>query len=325
MKRFHQSEIGAAVGWVLGSILMAAVISPWIYQGGTRLAAMTEAGDFSAPLEWLGAACGRAKFGRFFDRSLWLSALVLMPFLFGRLRTLKSRREGPAASPLARMPMKTGALQVLTGFVIAAALLWSLAAVLGVTGASVANPKAPALLKLIPKVLVPAMVVAPLEEWLFRGVLLGLWLRFARPTAACVGTSFLFAIMHFLRPAAGTVIADPGHPLAGIELLGKIFLHFADPLFFITDFATLFVVGLILSAARVRTGALWFSIGLHGGWIVAYKAFNLLYRDSPDHPLRPWGVGDSLYSGILPLVTLGLTAVVCHFVLRRFEANRPPF
>lgn len=324
MKRFHQSEIGAAVGWVLGSILMAAVISPWIYQGGARLAAMAAAGDLPAPLEWLGAACGRAKFGRFFDRSLWLSALVLMPFLFGRLRNIKARREGPAGHSLKRVPLKTGALQILTGFVIAAALLWALAAVLGFTGASVANPKAPSLLKLIPKVLVPAMFVAPLEEWLFRGVLLGLWLRFARPAAACTGTSFLFALLHFLRPAAGTVIADPAHPLAGIELLGKIFLHFAEPLFFITDFATLFVVGLILAAARVRTGALWFSIGLHGGWIVAYKAFNLLYRDSPDHPLRPWGVGDSLYSGILPMVTLGITAVVCHFVLRRFEKCRPP-
>lgn len=308
---------------MLGSILMAAVISPWVYQGGTRFAAMTAAGDFPALLEWLGAACERAKFGRFFDRSLWLSALVLMPFLFGRLRKLKARREGPSGRPLARMPMKTGVIQLLTGCLIAAALLWGLAAILGVTGASVTNPKAPSLLKLMSKALVPALVVAPLEEWLFRGVLLGLWLRFSRPAAACVGTSFLFALMHFLRPAAGTVIADPGHPLAGIELLGKIFLHFADPLFFVTDFATLFVVGLILAAARIRTGALWFSIGLHSGWIVAYKAFNLLYKDAPGHPLRPWGVGDSLYSGILPLVTLGLTALVCHLVLRRFEANRP--
>jgi hypothetical protein len=33
-------------------------------------------------------------------------------------------------------------------------------------------------------------------------------------------------------------------------------------------------------------------------------------------------VGDTLRSGVLPLLTLGLTAVICHFVLKRFEANR---
>jgi len=33
-------------------------------------------------------------------------------------------------------------------------------------------------------------------------------------------------------------------------------------------------------------------------------------------------VGDTLRSGLLPLLTLGLTAVICHFVLRRFETRR---
>jgi membrane protease YdiL (CAAX protease family) len=115
---------------------------------------------------------------------------------------------------------------------------------------------------------------------------------------------------------------DPTHALAGFQRLGRIFLHFTDPLFFVTDFATLLGVGLILAWARVRTGALWFSIGLHAGWIMAFKGFNLLYQIVPGHPLRPWGVGESLRSGILPLLTLGLTAVICHFVLRRFAAAR---
>ena len=38
---------------------------------------------------------------------------------------------------------------------------------------------------------------------------------------------------------------------------------------------------------------------------MAFKAFNLFYQMVPGHPLRPWGVGDSLRSGILPLLTLG--------------------
>jgi membrane protease YdiL (CAAX protease family) len=156
-----------------------------------------------------------------------------------------------------------------------------------------------------------------LEEWLFRGLLLGLWLKYTKPLAACLGTSLLFAFIHFLEPPAGMAIADPGSPWAGFELLGKIIFHFADPRFFVTDFATLFGIGMLLAWARLRTGALWFSIGLHGGWILAFKTYNLLYQDVETHPMHPWGIGDSLRSGLLPLATLMLTAVICQFAMPR--------
>ena len=65
-----------------------------------------------------------------------------------------------------------------------------------------------------------------------------------------------------------------------LKLLGKILLHFTEPMFFITDFATLLAIGLILAWAVLRTGALWFSIGLHAGWIMSFKAFNILLQDS---------------------------------------------
>ena len=79
---------------------------------------------------------------------------------------------------------------------------------------------------------------------------------------------------------------------------------------------------MILARARLRTGALWFSIGLHAGWIAAFKGFNMLHRAVPVHELRPWGVGDSLRSGLLPMLALGVTAVVCHFVLQAISKQR---
>jgi hypothetical protein len=48
----------------------------------------------------------------------------------------------------------------------------------------------------------------------------------------------------------------------------------------------------------------------------------MIYKSVPTHPLRPWGVGDSLRSGVVPLLALGLTAVICHLVLKRFETTR---
>jgi membrane protease YdiL (CAAX protease family) len=318
LKRFFQSEIGAALVWVFASLTMAALLTPWIYQGGKHLAGLTEAGDFPGLIESLGKSCGRAKIGRYFDRALLISALAFLPFLLRRIRGLRASPGKVVLARMARFPGKSIAIQIVVGCVIASGMLWALGGILEAVGVYYPKTDPPALGKLLPKILIPAVVAPLLEEWLFRGLLLGLWLRFARPLAACIGTSLLFAFLHFIEPPDGTVIADPTHPLAGFELLGKILLHFTDPMFFVTDFATLLAVGLILAWARVRTGALWFSIGLHAGWIIAFKAFSMLYRKVPEHPLCPWGVGDNLRSGALPLVALGLTAVICHFALKRF-------
>jgi membrane protease YdiL (CAAX protease family) len=247
------------------------------------------------------------------------SALVLLPVLLLHIKRLRTTAGYAAADLRTRFPWHVAAMQIAMGSLIAGGLLWGMGAILNAAGACVPRADLPALGKMLSKILIPAVAAPLVEEWVFRWLLLGLWLRFAKPAAACIGTSLLFSFLHFLKPPDGTTIADPAHVLAGFELLGKILLHFSDPLFFVTDFASLFVAGLILAWARVRTGALWFSIGLHAGWVAAFKGFNLLYRDVADHALRPWGVGDSLRSGVLPLLTLGITAVICHFVLKRFS------
>jgi membrane protease YdiL (CAAX protease family) len=320
MKRFVQSEVGATVIWVFCSVVMAAVISPWVYQAGRHFAATAAAQDLPSFLESLGASCGRANFTRFFDRSLLFSAMVLLPVLLRRIKTLRAATETGLGLLWTRVHWKSATLQVVIGCLIAGGMLWGVGVILEALGAYLPKANTPALGKLLPQILIPAVV----EEYLFRGLLLGLWLRFSRPAAACLGTSLLFAFLHFLKPPFRTPHLNPSHALAGFQRLGKIFLNFTDPLFFVTDFATLLGVGLILAWARVRTGALWFSIGLHAGWILAFKGFNLLYQKVPGHPLFPWGVGESLRSGIVPLCTLGLTAVICHFVLRRFETGRTP-
>jgi membrane protease YdiL (CAAX protease family) len=318
LKRFFQSEIGAAVLWVCGALFMAAVLAPWVYQGGKWLAAHGQANELPSLLEGLAAACGRARIDRYFDRCLLFSALVLLPLLLKRIRRLRSDST-LSVEKAARFSWPSVAAQIATGCVIAGGILWGVGFILDAAGAYVPKADPPAFGKLLPKIVIPAVAAPLVEEWVFRWLLLGLWLRFAKPAAACAGTSLLFAFLHFMSPPEGSAIADPAHALAGFELLGKILLHFTDPLFFVTDFATLFVVGFILAWARVRTGALWFSIGLHAGWVAAFKGFNLLYRGVDDHPLRPWGVGDDLRSGILPLLALGVTAIVCHFALKRFS------
>lgn len=319
VKRFLQSEIGAAVLWLLGSLVLAAVVSPWIHQAGKWLAEVAETRELPGMIEWLAAACGRAKFGRFYDRALLFSAVLLIPLLFRRIRSVRAAGGALRVPEMARWGWRSGAMQLAVGCVLAGGLLWGLCVFLHWSGANEAKAAAPGAGRLLSKVMVPALGASLVEECLFRGLLLGLWLRFARPLAACTGSAILFAFLHFLNPPPGTVIADPGHPLAGFQLLGAMLMHFAEPRFFITDFATLLAVGLMLAWARLRTGALWFPIGLHAGWIMAFKACGMFYQKVQDHPLRPWGVGDNLRSGLLPLVTLVATACLCHYVLRRFD------
>ncbi|MEX1115422.1 MAG: CPBP family intramembrane glutamic endopeptidase [Akkermansiaceae bacterium] len=323
MKRFFKSEAGATVLWVLASLLLAAVIAPWLYQGGKALAAAAADHELPAILEWLAAACDRAKFGRYFNRALAFSALLLLPVLCKRICALKAESDcsvTASAKPGARQAL----LQTASGCALAAAMLWGLGMIMVALGAYAPAANPPELGKFLSKVLIPAVGAPLVEEWLFRGILLGLWLRSARPLPACLGTSLVFAFVHFLEPPAGFAIANPGAPLAGFELLRTILFHFADPMFFLTDFATLVLVGMILAQARVRTGALWLSIGLHAGWIIAFKGYNLIYKPVYDHPLQPWGVGESLRSGLFPLLVLGLTGVICHFALRHFDKDRQP-
>ncbi len=313
--RFLKTEAGAIILWIVGVISLAAAIFPWLYGAGKNLAARAAAEDLPAIMESVGKSAGKAGFDTYFSRSLYASVLLLLPVLIIYLRTIRRKNAAPAPEKPAPLPWKTRLTHLLTAIVLAGGLLWLLGSALELAGAFRPENDAPAIGKVLQKSLVPALFAAVIEEWLFRGLLLGIWLRISKPATALLSVSFVFAFVHFLQPPEGSVLADPSAPLAGFRLLGLILGHFADPLFIAAEFVVLFTIGLILRATRLRTGSLWFPIGLHAGWIAAFKGFNLLH-DEVQSPLRPLWIGESLRSGLLPLLTLLITALICHFTLR---------
>jgi membrane protease YdiL (CAAX protease family) len=315
-RNFARSEIGAVVVWIIGSLVLAAVLAPWVCRGGQWLAGLAQEGDLPRLIEWVAESCGRAKFSRFFDRSLLFSALVLLPLLVARIRRIRAGSMPALMGYDHALGWRKGVWQLLVGFLFASVLLAALCLGLALSGAFEPRPEVGGVGRFLKKAVVPALFAAPLEEWLFRGVLYGIWLRFVKPWPAVMGTALLFSLLHFLHPPSGVGFADPQHPLAGFQLLGTILQHFTNPLFFVTDFATLLFVGMILGWARMKTGALWFSIGLHGGWIVVLKTCSFFYVQTPDHFLRPWWIGDSLRSGMLPIVALAATMVLCLLWMR---------
>ena len=309
--------------WVAASLLLAALIVPWLYQGGRCFAELAGAQARGGVLGWLIHACQRAAFGRYFNRSLLLAALVLLPVLLQRLRWLRRRETpAPAAAPCPGESWPQGLRQLALGLVVAGGGVWALGVVMTQVGTFAANPVQPTLAEWFSKVVVAAAAVSVLEECMFRGLLLGLWLRVSRPVAAAVGTSLVFAFMHFLSPPAEYGIDNPTSPLAGLRWLGGILRHFTEPGFVVADFLTIFGVGLVLAWARLRTGRLWLPIGLHCGWVIAFKGHNLTHVKLTAGPVASWLIGDSLRSGLLPLATVGLTALICHLLLGQASLRR---
>jgi hypothetical protein len=157
-----------------------------------------------------------------------------------------------------------------------------------------------------------AVVVAILEELVFRGALFGL-LRQSTPwPVALVVSGAIYSAVHFIQKAE-TALPVQWH--SGLALLWQMLRH-PPPL--VPAFFTLFVAGSILALCYQRTGALYFSIGLHAGWIFWLRAYGFVSRPAGAHPSF-WG-SDSLIDGWLSFIVLAILFVV---IARQKQKNAP--
>lgn len=152
----------------------------------------------------------------------------------------------------------------------------------------------------LPKIALTALTVGAIEEWLFRGAIMGLFLRVLRPIPALAWTTFIFAALHFLRSTEEYHVS-PVRWYSAFALLPELFHPFSDPVMLLAGFTTLFTLGWLLGYARLRTGALWMSIGLHAGVVFVKMGFAKFTRR--DELLLPW-VGRELQIGLVPVFVL---------------------
>jgi hypothetical protein len=138
-----------------------------------------------------------------------------------------------------------------------------------------------------------AIIVSILEEIVFRGSLFGIFRKVQSWPAALVLSSAVYALAHFLRKADPPIHVDW---LSGLALLPKMFQPVVPAVF------TLFVAGAILALAYQRTDALFFSMGLHAGWIFWLKSYGFLTVTTGANSLI-WGT-DALIDGWLALPVL---------------------
>ena len=164
-----------------------------------------------------------------------------------------------------------------------------------------------------------AIVVAVLEEILFRGGIFGGLRRVLYWPFALAASSAIYAIVHFLRPA------DPAGAVgwnSGLVLLPRVLGGFADFHALVPGFFTLTLAGALLGLAYKRTGNLFFSIGLHAGWILVLKTFGALTVQTPGAATWFWGTS-KMFDGWLALLVLSAALVASNFLLP--AEKRPHF
>jgi membrane protease YdiL (CAAX protease family) len=160
-----------------------------------------------------------------------------------------------------------------------------------------------------------ALVVSILEELLFRGALFGALRRAHGWKIALVASSLVFGLVHFL--GRGELRGGAVEWNAGLVLLPEIMRGFAAFDRMIPAFLNLAVVGAILAFAYQRTGSLYFSIGVHGGWILAVKSYEFMTIAAPGANAWFWGTS-KLIDGWMALAGLAVALVL---IVRSFPVK----
>jgi membrane protease YdiL (CAAX protease family) len=133
-----------------------------------------------------------------------------------------------------------------------------------------------------------ALMVAVLEEILFRGAIFGALKKIFHWKFALALSSVLYAIVHFIGSATST---EPVTWMSGLELLPRMLHGFVDAHALLPGFFNLTLAGVLLGLAYQRTGNLYFSIGLHAGWIFWLKSYGLITHPVAGANSSWWGMG----------------------------------
>jgi uncharacterized protein len=157
-----------------------------------------------------------------------------------------------------------------------------------------------------------AVLVGIGEETFFRGVLLRRCTADLGRAGGLLLTTAIYAVVHALRPGG----PREAYATAGLERTAALFAPLARPEN-VPAMVGLFGLGLLLALARLRTGGLWMSVGIHAAWVAVFR-IGRLFLDIGKTPA--WLVGPGwppLVGGAGGLVALAATAILLLPALRR--------
>lgn len=308
------------------AVLLGTWFSPVLYNLGKALSEVSSTKQTNGFLELIAGLCRKADFPEFFTASLVGMAIVLfIPFMDSLRggRTLEGGNIWRIRLPQGAKTLTMGQRLVrnpdfvrhsATGFLLVVGLFTLLAGALLATGVLQWNQTTGGSLKMVLGWLSIALGLAVIQEVLFRGIAMGIFLRAMRPAAALGLSATLFALIHFLNPPPNLNVVDPDAAGVGFELLGRILTQFATPQILLGSFMPLLALGAVLAYARWRTASLWLPIGLNGGWIFINQVLaSVTITSEPDSVL--WVIsGIPLKQGMVPLMGIVLVGVIANYL-----------
>ena len=153
------------------------------------------------------------------------------------------------------------------------------------------------ILKIVEYALI-AYLIGVVEEIFFRGFLLQSFMEnMSLPMAVCV-CSLIYSVLHFFR--ADVLVSTGFQPFVGFTTMAQFF----KPLFFhlvkhLPAIIGLFLVGVVLSYAFIRTKSLYLSIGLHSGMVFMVKADGMFLVRIREKLVWLFGGDSKLITGII--------------------------
>jgi membrane protease YdiL (CAAX protease family) len=151
--------------------------------------------------------------------------------------------------------------------------------------------------------LIAAVIVAPVEETIFRGFLQREFARGLGWRAGWILAALVYALAHFLTTSG--LDKDPVHWWSGAAAWPAMFaqagMDLSSPENAVKAL-NLFLLGLVLGGLFLRAGSLWANAGLHAGLIVGLLLFTGLTR--PDEPPRVPALGGNILSSFVTTVVI---------------------
>jgi membrane protease YdiL (CAAX protease family) len=234
------------------------------------------------------AAGLRFPFPRIWDRTVMATLLIAMLFSARDLNLVSLLTRG------FKHPAGPSIVRAIRGFVVAMlaiAILFGLA--LGVGGGGAGNHGAA--VALIPKYLLSAIAIAFIEEAFFRAFLLGGMRNDFGNRVALVASAAIYAVAHLVRSPARFYVTGY-EPTAGLITLAHSVDQFTNPAVAIPTLIGLFLLGIVLGEAYILTGSVYFSIGLHCGFVLGAKMWPKIILN---RAAIPWWIAGG---GAIPLV-----------------------
>jgi len=174
------------------------------------------------------------------------------------------------------------------------------------------------ILALLITALLAGIIIALIEETLFRGAMLTAIKQQSSFFFAAMSTSFIYALVHFLQPSI-EIQADAINWASGFVFLKDALLQLTKVSEIFDSFIALFLAGVLLAIVRLRNNRIALCIGIHAGWVIAIKVFK---RVTDSVPNSDYAFLTGSYDKVIGYLAAACITVFIFLLLKLSENNK---